>query len=76
MSELVTDYLEGDLPLRRRLAARLHLLRCDGCVAYFAQMRRTARLLGEGPPAEPAAAVQDDVLRKAGDRSPGDTASG
>jgi anti-sigma factor RsiW len=51
MAELVTDYLEGDLPFYRRLPARLHLLLCLACARYFDQMRRTISLLREAPAA-------------------------
>jgi predicted anti-sigma-YlaC factor YlaD len=50
MAELVTPYLEGALPLRKRLAARLHLRLCAACRRYVEQVRRTIRFLGDGPP--------------------------
>jgi anti-sigma factor RsiW len=49
MAELVTDYLEGDLPWQRRLAARVHLFICTACTRYFDQMRKTVRLLRSAP---------------------------
>ena len=48
VTELVSDYVERALPLRGRLAVRLHLLRCDACRRYIDQMRKTVRLLGRG----------------------------
>jgi anti-sigma factor RsiW len=61
MAELVTDYLEGELPFYRRLSARLHLLLCSACAHYFDQMRRTIGLLRKAPaPALPV--EQEDVL--------------
>jgi anti-sigma factor RsiW len=53
MAELVTPYLEGALPLRTRLAARFHLLLCEACRRYVAQMRRTIGFLGAVPPSPP-----------------------
>ena len=54
--ELITDYLEGAMPLRERLRVRLHLLQCAGCRAYLEQMRATVRATGalreEDVPAE------------------------
>jgi anti-sigma factor RsiW len=44
--ELVTDYLEGDLPARKRRALEHHLTLCDGCTAYLEQMRETRRITG------------------------------
>ena len=46
MSELVTDYLERAVSLRRRLDMWWHLVRCEACRRYYDQMRRTVRLLG------------------------------
>jgi predicted anti-sigma-YlaC factor YlaD len=51
MAELVTDYLEGDLPFFRSITARLHLLLCSACTRYFDQMRRTIGLLRDAPAA-------------------------
>ena len=53
MVELVTGYLEGVLPPRLRLAARLHLLLCGPCRRYVGQIRETIRFLAGGPPPSP-----------------------
>jgi hypothetical protein len=48
--ELVTEYLEGRLPLEERTRFELHLGCCDLCRAYLRQMRQvleTTRELGE-----------------------------
>lgn len=45
MTELSTDYLEGALPWRARLAARWHLLMCGPCRIYFDQIAKARRLL-------------------------------
>lgn len=50
VSELVTDYLERSMTIRRRLELRWHLARCEACRRYFDQMRRTIRLLRSGRP--------------------------
>jgi anti-sigma factor RsiW len=54
--EMVTDYLEGALPARKRRLLEQHLAGCDGCDAYLEQMRRTiettGRLREEDIPAE------------------------
>ena len=44
--EIVTDYLEGQLPSRDRLRFDEHLLVCPGCTTYLEQMRETIRLTG------------------------------
>jgi len=70
VSHLASDYLNRDLPLRRRLAVRLHLMMCEGCTRYIAQMGAAIALLrqmGATPPeAEPApsgGAPQDEHAR-------------
>jgi predicted anti-sigma-YlaC factor YlaD len=63
MSELVTDYLERRLPLTGWLGVRWHLLQCDACRHYFAQMRQTIRLLAEAAFPPPRTEVEDSVLR-------------
>jgi anti-sigma factor RsiW len=44
--ELVTDYLEGDLPADEMSLFEQHLNLCDGCVAYVTQMRTTVATVG------------------------------
>ncbi len=62
VSELVTDYLERTLPLRRWAGVRWHLMQCDACRRYIAQMRRTVRLLASHPFPPPARETEDGVL--------------
>jgi anti-sigma factor RsiW len=45
--ELVTDYLEGALPVDERQRFEEHLARCTGCRRYVEQMRTTLSLTGE-----------------------------
>ncbi|HQT75509.1 MAG: hypothetical protein B7Z80_06595 [Rhodospirillales bacterium 20-64-7] len=71
MAELVTDYLEGALPLHRRLAVNLHLFRCPACTRYFDQMRRTIALLRRIRPPAPPEAVEEAVLRRLADARAG-----
>ena len=44
--ELVTEYLEGALPLWERERFEAHLETCRGCRTYLEQMRKTIRTLG------------------------------
>lgn len=62
MSEIATDYMEGKLPLVRRLRARRHLLLCEACRRYYDQLRRTVALLAGGGRTPPPAAVEDKIL--------------
>lgn len=43
--ELVTDWLEGDLPETTRNELELHVATCAGCIAYVEQMRATQGVL-------------------------------
>jgi predicted anti-sigma-YlaC factor YlaD len=42
--QLVTDYLEGVLPLEQVEGFEMHLAYCGGCVNYLEQLRETIRL--------------------------------
>jgi predicted anti-sigma-YlaC factor YlaD len=44
--ELVTDYLENGMSSSDRERFEEHLMFCDGCDAYFDQVRRTISLSG------------------------------
>ena len=51
--ELVTDYLEGRLPLGERRRFEHHLGECEPCVDYVEQMRETIRLVARSAAADP-----------------------
>ena len=44
--EMVTDYLEGAMPVADRRRLEHHLPGCRHCTEYLAQMRETIRLAG------------------------------
>ena len=44
--ELVTEYLEGAMPIDQRLVMERHLAFCSPCVDYLAQMRATITASG------------------------------
>jgi predicted anti-sigma-YlaC factor YlaD len=44
--EVVTDYLEGTMPLAERTRFDRHLKRCKGCRSYVEQLRRTIEQCG------------------------------
>ncbi len=44
--EMVTDYLEGALPVDLQEAADRHLAACPNCREYLEQMRRTIAVSG------------------------------
>jgi anti-sigma factor RsiW len=45
--ELVTDWLEGQLPDPTRGEFELHVATCAGCIAYVEQMRLTTQVLNQ-----------------------------
>lgn len=54
-ADLVTPYLEKELPLGQRAAVSLHLAICRNCTAYLEQVKLTVeetRKLREGEPDE------------------------
>lgn len=64
ITELVTDYLEGRLPLGQRMKFWMHMSMCGNCRRYLRQMRATVKLAGQFPTAPPPPEVRD-ALRKA-----------
>ena len=44
---IITDYLEGALPLPERMRFEDHIRDCTGCTRYLAQIRQTIELVGE-----------------------------
>ena len=76
VSELVTDYLDRRLPVTGWLGVRWHLLQCDACRRYIAQMRQTVRLLAESAFPPPRIDIEDSVLRAARAVAPPNPAPG
>ena len=50
--ELMSDYLDGSLPRRRRRRLERHLRACDACSAYLEQMRATIAVTGQVGPGD------------------------
>ncbi len=69
MSELVTDYMEGTLPWRGRIAAWHHLRICSMCRAYYDQLDKLKRLLERGNLPGPEAEAEAAALRPLRTRS-------
>jgi anti-sigma factor RsiW len=59
--ELMTAYLERELPEQERTAFETHLVYCPGCFSYLAQLRTTVSELHELP-AEPVDAAEREAL--------------
>ena len=60
--EIVTDYLEGALSEDDRLRFELHLVMCEGCVAYLAQFRHTISAVGRLAEDDLSAQARDALL--------------
>jgi len=60
--ELVTDYLDGTLGDEERARFDEHLLICDGCRVYLAQMETTIRLTGRLRPDDLSAEAEHTLL--------------
>jgi anti-sigma factor RsiW len=61
--ELVTDYLEGAMPVDERRRFEQHLEPCDGCRRYVEQMRTTLRVTGALSPEEIGPDAEAALLR-------------
>ena len=62
--ELVTDYLEGALPVHDRERFEAHLLNCDACPIYLEQIRVTIRTVGVLSEHQMPETAKDDLLRR------------
>lgn len=62
--EIITDYLEGTMPLGRRIRFHLHLRLCLGCRTYLSQVRKTIQTLGELPTQPPPPEIRDQLLQR------------
>lgn len=61
--EIVSDYLEGELPQREREHFDAHLEVCEGCRRYLDQMRTTLRVVGTLSEADLDPAAKDQLLQ-------------
>jgi anti-sigma factor RsiW len=62
LTEVLTDYLEGVMPVEDRVRFEAHLAICDGCVNYVTQMRQTIEAARALHPAHLEATAPDDLL--------------
>lgn len=49
LTELVTEHLEGQLPIAQSVSVFLHLSSCQHCRAYLGQMKSLLKLLRQLP---------------------------
>ncbi|MDQ1375443.1 MAG: hypothetical protein QOJ09_2781 [Actinomycetota bacterium] len=60
--ELVTAYIEDQLPARDRERLEAHLADCPHCRAYVEQMRTTITVLGRAEPPALDAETRDELV--------------
>lgn len=64
LTELITDYIEGRLPVAQRMRFQLHLGMCRHCRLYLRQMQTAIRALGRLAANPPPPDVRDELLRR------------
>jgi len=64
MTELITEYLEGRMPLLQRIRFQLHVGLCCGCRNYLNQMRLTIKTLGQLPVDPLPPEIRDEMLHR------------
>ena len=62
LTEVLTDYLEGALPLEDQVRLEAHLAICEGCVSYVTQMRQAIKTTRALRPGHVEATVPDELL--------------
>ncbi len=63
ITELVTDYLEGQMSFMDRMRFRMHILMCKSCKEYLKQMQSTVKALGFLPDEPPSEEVQEELMK-------------
>ena len=61
--ELITEYLEGTLPIAEQERFEAHLGVCVGCTNYLQQMRQTIHTLGQLTEETIAPQTRDELLQ-------------
>jgi len=70
LTELATDYVEGETPFERRVSVWMHLAMCKHCRAYLRQYRDTIAALGRLPEEPPPPECREELLRRFRGRTP------
>ncbi len=64
ITELVTDYAEGNLSFMDRIRFRMHIGMCRNCRRYLRQVKATAAALGMLPPPELPPDLEQELLQR------------
>ncbi len=64
ITELVTDYAEGNLSFMDRIRFRMHIGMCRNCRRYVRQVKATAAALGMLPPPEMPPDLEQELLQR------------
>lgn len=64
LTELITDYLEGELSFVQKMRFQFHIGMCKHCRAYIRQMRTTVRALGKLPSESIPPEVHEQLLQR------------
>ena len=62
LTEVLTDYLEGVMPLEDRARFDAHLAICEGCVTYVEHMRQVIATVHELRADDVEATAPEDLL--------------
>lgn len=85
LTELVDHYIDGRLGFWERAKFQMHVVMCDSCRHYIAQLRATREALGKLPEPEMPEDVRDELLERfrtwkrptpEGESGPGGTGDG
>jgi predicted anti-sigma-YlaC factor YlaD len=64
ITDLVTEYAEGNLSFMDRVRFQMHIGMCRNCRRYVRQVRATAGALGLLPPPEMPPELELELLRR------------
>ena len=64
LADLITEYLEGSMPLVQRIRFQIHLGLCVGCRHYLRQMKLTIQTLGKLPVEPMPPDIRDEMLHR------------
>lgn len=62
VNEQASDYMDGDLPLLKRLSIAMHIFICRDCRNYLKQLRSTAAAIATVKPKEKTAIDTQDIV--------------